>query len=338
MDYQTFTSEIQKEIMRQLPEQYQDVQATINKVTKNNGTEFVGLMLHRPGESVSPQLYLEQPYEQFKNGEPVEKIAGELADAYLQSRDVKLSDVTELVSDFEKAQELLQLQLINKEYNREKLKDTPHKDLRNTDLTAVLRLHLPTGREEEQTILVSDAILSKWNKTMEDLYAAALRNTMSANPPRMNDLLDLITGGGSNRHLGNEVENYKMAPRALYLLSNSAGINGATVLLYPDVLEQLAQKANANLFILPSSIHECMILKDAGELNAGELQAMVMSVNREEVQEEERLSDEVYYYDKDEHCLSMATAREETEELKDRLFQTGHVDLVQEAEMEMEER
>ena len=72
-------------------------------------------------------------------------------------------------------------------------------------------------------------------------------------------------------------------------------------------------------------------------MNAKELQAMVMSVNRNDVPLEDWLSDEVYYYDREEHCLSTATHREETEELKNRLTETGDMELVEE-ERGMEER
>lgn len=338
MNYDSFVLEVQRQIVGHLPEQYQDVEVFANKVKKNNDTELTALVLHKPGETISPQLYLEQSFEEYKNGMTLNEIVGQLADSYLQSRNFEIPDVTELVFDFEKVQGLLRLQLINKEYNGEKLQDIPCKDLENTDLTAVLRIHLPVEQPGETTILVTDAMLSQWDKAMDELYPIALQNTMVANPARINSMRQVIMEMYTREYGEKEVGNFKIEPYEQYVLKNSAGINGATVLLYPDILEQLAQGANANLFILPSSVHEIILMQDTGQLDAKELQAMVMTVNETGVLPEERLSDEVYYYDKDEHCLSMATSREATAEMKNRLMQTGSIEREHDTEMEMEEQ
>lgn len=322
MDYGKFILKIQEQITRYLPEPYQDAEVSVHKVKKNNDTELMALILQRPGETILPQFYLEQPYEQYLNGTSMEDILERLADSYLQSANVEMPDVADLVSDFDKVQGLLRLQLVNKEYNSEKMLYTPHRDLENTDLTAVLRIHLPTRGDGETTILVSDSLLSNWEKTMDDVYPAALHNTMSAQPARIDSMMNIAMMMSSEESIGYEIEDFQIEPYELYVLRNPSGINGATALLYPDVLEQLAQGANANLFILPSSIHECILIQDTGELDAKELQAMVIPVNQTKVSQEERLSDEVYYYDKEEHSLNMATVREETEEFKAQLSQT----------------
>lgn len=336
MDYKSFTLKVQEEIKRYLPEPYQDVEASVHQVKKNNGIEHMALLLHRPEETISPQISLEGPFEQYQDGMALEEILEGLANSYLQSQDIEMPNVKELISDFDKAQGLLHLQLINKTYNSEMLQDTPHRDLENTDLTAILRIRMPLV-QEDAVILVTNKMLSDWNKTMDELYPSVLENTMAKNPARIDSMMNIAMRMCTGIYSGAEIENYKMQPYEQYVLSNSAGLNGATVLLYPHILEQLAQGANTNLFILPCSKHEIILMQDTGELDAKELQAVVMSVNREEVLPEEWLSDEVYYYDREEHCLSTATRREETEELKDRLAEAEDVELVQE-EQRMEER
>lgn len=337
MDYDKFILAVQEQIRNYLPELYQDVEVSVRKVKKNNDIERMALVLHRPGEVIAPQLYLEDSYEQYQNGTSLENILREIIGIYLQSKNVEMPDVGTLVTDFEKAKELLRVHLINKEYNSEKMAYTPHKDLENTDLTAVLRIHLPIQKEGESTILVSEALLSGWGKTMDDLYPAVLQNTMSANPARIDSMMNVAMMFSENS-AGHDIENFQMEPYELYVLRNPSCMNGATVLLYPGVLEKLAQETASNLFILPSSIHESLLIRDTGELDAGELQAMVMSVNQSDVSPEERLSDEVYYYDKDEHCISMATNREATMELKNRLAQTDDSEMEHEVEMGIRER
>lgn len=336
MDYNDFLSQIQEQILKYLPEQYRDADVSIHKTIKNNNTELMALLIHRQGESISPQIYLEPFFSQYQQGKEIEEIEKELAASYLRSQSFQIPNVEELVSDFEKVKGLLRLQLINKEYNSEKMPYTPHRDLENTDLTAVVKIHLPTAETGQAAILVSDSLFSLWKKSMDDVYPLALQNTMEENPARVNSMYQVAMAMMSDHLIWHEIENYQIEPYEQYVLCNSSGINGATILLYPDVLEKLAQKANANLFILPSSIHECILMQDTGELEARELQEMVMSVNQSEVSPEERLSNEVYYYDKDEHSLSMATNREETEELIAHLPQAGEASMEQETEWERE--
>jgi hypothetical protein len=83
----------------------------------------------------------------------------------------------------------------------------------------------------------------------------------------------------------------------MYVLSNDRGINGASTLLYPNVLYDFASSIRMNFYILPSSIHECILVPDTGKLSKAALKEMVKDVNDSHVSADEVLSNEVYYYD-----------------------------------------
>ena len=157
IEYSKFLMQIQKMVNDSLSEQNINADVYIQKVTKNNNTEFMALVIHTPGEAVSPQIYLDSFFAQCQKGKAIEEIAAELISSYAQNKDFELSDVKGFVTDFEKVQEFLRVQLINKEFNSEKLQHPPHRDFEKTDLTEVLRRHLPTQEYAEATILVSDA-------------------------------------------------------------------------------------------------------------------------------------------------------------------------------------
>lgn len=335
MDYKEFLTEIQKRILEYMPEQYQDAEVTIRKIIKNNNTEHMALELCRQSKEISPLIYLEQPFVQYQEGKSVEEIIKQLVNICLNKPKFEIPNVKELISDFEKVQGFLRLQIINKEYNNKKLYDIPYKNLDNTDLAVVFRIYLPTQEVKNATVSVSNSLLFAWNKTIDDIYPVALQNTMLANPARIDSMIHIITKT-SDEYMKNEIKNFQIEPYEQYVLGNLDGMNGAAVLLYPNILEQLAQNAGANLFILPSSIHEVILMQDTGELDAKELQAIVMSINSSEVLPEEKLSDEVYYYNKNEHCLSMATDRVTTKQLEGRLIRTKVTELEQVPEMEME--
>ena len=83
----------------------------------------------------------------------------------------------------------------------------------------------------------------------------------------------------------------------LTVVTNEMKVNGASALFYPEVMDQLAEKIGGNFFILPSSVHESLVLPDDGSQSIGDLKAMVMEVNATQVDPVDRLSDDVYHYD-----------------------------------------
>jgi hypothetical protein len=179
---------------------------------------------------------------------------------------------------------------------------------------------------------------------LETMYQDALRNTVREHPARLTTLQSLVSGMlFPPSMLQKEVqweapEDCEMKSYEPYVLTNTSGQQGAAVILYPEVLQQLSENAQSNFFILPSSIHELLLMRDNGDVNAAELQAMVMGVNQGEVSPEDLLSNEVYYYDGKEHTLSMATVKEETAGLKRRFEQIpAYIVPEQEPEQETEQ-
>lgn len=86
-------------------------------------------------------------------------------------------------------------------------------------------------------------------------------------------------------------------PAGLLVLTSAIGIFGAAAMFYPHVLREAAMRVGKSFFILPSSVHEVLLLPDHGEHDARELHEMVAAINRSEVAEQDVLTDSVYYYD-----------------------------------------
>jgi hypothetical protein len=91
----------------------------------------------------------------------------------------------------------------------------------------------------------------------------------------------------------------------MYVLTNYKGINGASCLLYPEILDQIGDKLNADFYILPSSIHELILIIDDGKMNPISLREMVCEVNQTQVAADEVLSDQVYYYSREKQRIYM---------------------------------
>ena len=87
--------------------------------------------------------------------------------------------------------------------------------------------------------------------------------------------------------------------KMLHILSNRDNVQGAVMMMRKEVLRSFADRFEKNLYLLPSSIHECMLLVDNGEHDVDGLKQMVQEINQSVVDAKEVLSDSVYYYDRE---------------------------------------
>lgn len=71
---------------------------------------------------------------------------------------------------------------------------------------------------------------------------------------------------------------------------------GACSILYPGMLEQLAERIGGDYYMIPSSVHEFLLVPREREQDREELKKMIAEVNRTELPPEEVLSDHLYLY------------------------------------------
>lgn len=122
----------------------------------------------------------------------------------------------------------------------------------------------------------------------------------------------------------------KSAPQAIedsqdtiFVLKNNTMVNGAAEILNDDTRQEIAEKIG-DFYVLPSCIHETIIIpKDAG-MELDELEHMVQEVNYTQVAPDERLSDHVYEYDAKEHELFRSDRAGERAKQKEEKKENGH--------------
>lgn len=112
-------------------------------------------------------------------------------------------------------------------------------------------------------------------------------------------------------------------PDTMYVLTNNTKVNGAAAILNDDIRQEIAEKVG-DFYMLPSSIHETLIIpKDAG-MEFKELEQMVQEVNQTQVAPGERLSDHVYEYDAKEHELFRCDRAEDRAKQKEEKRDNRH--------------
>ena len=82
----------------------------------------------------------------------------------------------------------------------------------------------------------------------------------------------------------------------MYVLGNERKLFGAAVMLYDGLLEKMSEIIGGDFYLLPSSLHELILIPDEGREKGGDLWKMVCEINETQVEPEDVLTDSVYYY------------------------------------------
>lgn len=274
---------------------------TINHVIKNNGCEMDGLVIMEKGKDIAPTIYLDSFYELYTNGENIKSIIRQIEIVYEQNKNNVTFDVN-ILKHFDTIKDKIVYKVVNYRSNEKLLEQVPHK--RILDLAVVFYCLLDNEYGRSATALIYNNNLKNWNVTIDDVYKAALKNTPDLLHSKISSMAALFEKCGVNVD-GEEVDLKDYVPSDMYVLTNESKLNGAACILYENVLYDFAQKLGVDLYILPSSVHEVILLPKLSMFEKDELVNMVKEVNTEGVAADEVLSDHVYEYNRTERLITM---------------------------------
>lgn len=313
LNYEEFKERIKDDIKDYMDEKYKDCEVVIRKVNKTN-REVDGLnMLDIPGlKNATPTLYVNDLYEKYEKTGDYEEVARMAAETMEYGIKSFNSQIKEECLDTSKLKDKVFFSLINAEQNRELLNTVPHREFE--DLAIVYRWNIGSDSMGTYTNLVNNDLAEKEGLTENDLYNAVNKNTKELFPvlvKNMNEVISEIIFGDSELS-GEMEEEFKEVmmetqdERSMYVITNESKLFGAASMLYEEPLHELAEKIGSDLYILPSSIHE-VIAVSADFGSPDELAEMVYEINMDQVDINDRLSNQVYCYDKDLRTLRIAT-------------------------------
>lgn len=190
------------------------------------------------------------------------------------------------------AKKSLFVKLVNTERNESLVEQSISKEF--LDLSAVVRVVLKMDKEGMASMALSKGAAEILGMTEEEIYAAALANTLRLFPPKLMNLGRYVEMSIGGKLLFGEDE------VTTYILTNQKEVDGAFYLMSPEVVGAIAEALEDDLYILPCSVNEVLLVR-ASELEDGvdELKEMVRDVNETVVSEKDILSYSVYYYDKE---------------------------------------
>jgi len=305
--------QFQKAVKESLEERFGSVYSlALQSVTKNNGLTLDGICISKPQEHTAPAIYLETFYETYKKGKPFPQIIDEIMELYETQHLPEDNFIEELHSENPLTDRII-FRIINESANRAMLFDLPHISLPDLDLSLIFCLSLNKKDDQLLTALIHNSHQKLWNLSTEDLYQYAKLNTPDLFPARINSLLDVmkeIAKKSSDIEIKEEDWAGLFAPSPLsppmYVLSNPYGVHGAACMFYEDILKDFAESMEGDLIILPSSIHEVLLIPHSNHISYEELAETVFSINQEEVPQEDRLSNHIYLYSRSKNRLSIA--------------------------------
>ena len=236
MKYQKFIDDVLEHISASV---HNGQKVILQPVIKNNGTVYDGLIILDPILNISPTIYLNPYYHRFLNGVTMEDIYEDILQTYYENLPKEDFDIS-LFRDFEKARKRIVFKLVNKDKNRELLKDVPHVEFQ--DLVLIFVCAITDFMNEYATILIHNQHLSLWGVTTEDLYKIAMENTPNLLPHRFESMENLLEK--VERHPLPAFTDYNM-----YVLTNKIKIHGSTCITYPRLLKRIADFLEDNLFI-----------------------------------------------------------------------------------------
>lgn len=273
----------------------------LQEVQKNNGVKLQGLLILAEKQNVSPTIYLKPFWEAYEGGVSMAELVRRILQIYREDTPGGSVDMS-FFRKFACVRDRICYRLIHAERNGELLEKIPH--IPFLDL-AICFYYAYEGKElGTGTIMIYNTHVSLWQTSVTELMRLAQSNTPRLFPWECSPMAEVVRELMKNQEetSGNlllaEAEQHFFGDVPMQILSNKQRVYGAAGILYPGILEKLAGKAQANLFILPSSVHEVILLPDSGKEDARELERMVWEVNRTQLEPEEVLSDNLYYFDR----------------------------------------
>ena len=293
MNYQQFVIVVKNKVALALGD---GMSLNIHTALKNNGVERVGLTISDKRINISPTIYLEEYYKQFQDGFDMEDIIVSILDVY---QEVKFEHTWQIhtVKDFEIMRSKIVYKLIHAKKNEMLLNNMPY--IAYLDFAIVFYILFEVDDSGTATIPITHELIQLWDVSLDEVQQSAFCNAPTLLPACFKPMQVVI-----DELMGTNYSEQESIEDLMFVLTNSLRSFGAACILYDGMLDRISEEIGENFFILPSSIHEMIIIPESNSPSREHLNEMITEVNQTQVDAEELLSEHVYYYDRTTRTLS----------------------------------
>ena len=293
MNYQQFIKIVKNRVALKL---HENITLQVHTALKNNSKERIGLTITDKNINISPTIYLEEYYKQFQEGMPLSHIVESIIEVY---HEVKFEHNWNIqtVKDFDLMRSKIAYKLILENKNELLLQSMPY--VAYLDFAIIFYILFEIDESGTATIPITHELMQIWEVTLDDIQKHAFRNAPELLPAVFKPMKVVI-----DELLGTQLRDEESSEELMFVLTNSLKSFGAACILYDGMLDEISSQLGENFYILPSSIHEMIIIPESNSPTREHLDEMLTDVNQTHVADEEVLAERVYYYDRDTHQLN----------------------------------
>ncbi len=302
MEFSSFTMFVREEVDKRTEDCYK---VRLDDVRKNNGVVLRGLTVTQDDSNISPTIYLNSYYEEYIKGRAtLVNVVNDVMDTYRRNKVNQSVDMRYFLN-YESVKERVIYKLVNTEKNKELLEDVPHIEF--LDLSIIFQCLVAQEDLGRASILIHNVHLKLWEVSVDTLYQAAKENTQRLQEYEIKGITEVLR----DIMCAEEVENIAdedcisafSGSVPMYVLSNKNRVEGAACMLYPNLIRDFAEAIQSSFYIIPSSIHELLLLPTEHLEESQEIKHMIREINDTQVSVEEVLSYSLYLYDKEEQRI-----------------------------------
>lgn len=302
-DFEIFMAKIQKAIEKHYGEEYV---VGVKEVNKNNGLLIHGLTIMKKSEMVCPTIYLESFYERYNEGESLSGIVNEIIEIFSASDKFKPTGL-DFFNEYGQVRDKLRIKLINKEYNENLLENIPYRDFCDLAIVCMVEIDMPGG--QTGSVLIHNNHICMWGVHEKQLLDDAISNSFVKDGGvlhRMEDMVRSIYSSMDDAQsdlFDEQIEDMENCHCGLYVLSNEKQLYGAAAIVHKEIRNMLSAQMEGDFYIIPSSVHELIIVPNNIGNSLMNLNEMIREVNSTMLSKDEILSDHAYMYNSTEDLL-----------------------------------
>ena len=307
--------------------QNDEFDCAVTDVVKTNGIVLTGISVKKRDDRIAPTIYVDDflynnDINDIEDDAEEENIIKALVKRCMEVYDKTIDDDArkiEDILDFSKIKFKILPRLTNSQMDAPRIAKGVHRliagDLMCSYVIDLGHMHGPDGDTQFATTQVTNEMLQTWQKSSQEkidantIHRLSIENAMKLRPMKIQSLFDFAAArfAGNAKMMEEMEENRPMPEDDQYILNNEQGMFGATSILYDSVLQNFADDINCDLYIIPSSVHEVLLIPATMDKkdSENEMKEMIHCVNKEVVEDSEILSDNLYYFERDNGRLSM---------------------------------
>lgn len=309
LSFEDFKDYVTEHIKEFLPDQYTEAEIHVGEVMKKDYS-YQGMKIIRPGDRIVPTINLDMYYSDYISSRNPDIILKHIA-SFMEENTIPDIIIPDL-SDYEAIKESLFIQICDRDSNMKYLTDIPYRETDGLAVTSHILFQNENGSNDQiSSTPVTKEMVKSWGITEEQLAEDARNNSAKILPAKYAPLEGILAIMSSNDEVHMPDSENLEDSISMIIVTNEAQVQGASAMFYDGLMDRLSDMAGCDLYILPSSKHEVIVLPEKMVEDYHGLEDIVYQVNSTIVDKKDWLSDHVYHYDAKDKILERAETHEQ---------------------------